>query len=187
MKPEFFNSGCNKRGRKIMEQSRKLIKKISEGIFKIEKCFLGIMLVVIVVLLLTNVILRYAANAPLAWADEIARFLFTWVSFIGASACLKKKGHVAIDNFVVLLPQKKRALVNIITTFCIIGVMIMTIYYCYLMMSMLSGATLSSVSIPQNALYICLPLASVFMIVHLLEFLVDDTRTILTSGGGARC
>jgi hypothetical protein len=41
------------------------------------------------------------------------------------------------------------------------------------------------VPIPQNALYVCLPLASVFMIIHLLELLIDDARIILASEGGS--
>jgi TRAP-type C4-dicarboxylate transport system permease small subunit len=162
-----------------------LIRKISDGVFRIEKVFLGIVLIAIVVLLLINVMLRYIANSPLAWADEISRFLFTWVSFIGASAVVKKKGHVAIDNFVALLSKKIRSGINIFTNLCIIGTMVLTVYYCYMMMRMLSSATLSSVPIPQNVLYACLPLASFFMIIHLLELLLEDADIILAAKGGA--
>jgi TRAP-type C4-dicarboxylate transport system permease small subunit len=45
------------------------IKKMSDGVYKVERPVLGVLIAAVVVLLFVNVILRYAFNAPLAWAD----------------------------------------------------------------------------------------------------------------------
>lgn len=160
------------------------IKKTSEVIYRIERPVLGILIAAVVILLFSNVILRYLFNAPLAWADEIARFLFTWTSFIGASAAIKKKGHVAIDNFVTRLSARNQAGVKLIGNSAIIIAMVFLIVYSIMMMKMFSSASLSSVAIPQNYLYVSLPLSAFFMIIHLAELMTEETKILRAGKGG---
>ena len=162
-----------------------LIKKTSDAVYRIERPVLGFLIMAVVVLLFVNVILRYAFNAPLAWADEIARFLFTWISFVGASAAVKKKGHVAIDNFITKLSPKRQAWVNLFTNACIIFAMGLLVFYSYFLMTMFSAASLSSVAIPQNFLYVSLPLSAAAMIIHLAEIMAEESDKLRAAEGGA--
>ena len=160
------------------------IKKISDGIYKVERPALGGLIMAVVVLLFVNVILRYVFNAPLAWADEIARFLFTWISFVGASAAIKNKGHVAIDNFITRLSLEKQVWINLFTNGCIVCSMVLLIVYSVILMNMFSAASLASISIPQNVLYVSLPLSAFAMIIHLAEIMVEETEKLHASKGG---
>ena len=45
-----------------------------------------------------NVTLRYTTNHSLPWADEAARYLMIWMTFVGAGLALRQGGHVAITN-----------------------------------------------------------------------------------------
>ncbi|KAA2317189.1 TRAP transporter small permease [Pseudooceanicola sediminis] len=45
-----------------------------------------------------NVTLRYTTNHSLPWADEAARYLMIWMTFLGAGLALRWGGHVAITN-----------------------------------------------------------------------------------------
>ncbi len=161
------------------------IKKMSDGVYKVERPVLGVLIAAVVVLLFVNVILRYAFNAPLAWADEISRFLFTWISFVGASAAIKKKGHVAIDNFITRLSPKNQAWINLFTNGCIIAAMVLLIVYSIILMNMFSAASLSSVEIPQNVLYVSLPLSAFAMSVHLAEIMIEEAEKLRSAKGGA--
>lgn len=56
-------------------------------------------LVAMVVVVALQVFCRYALNSPLLWPEELATLSLIYLTFIGASAALKKRRHIAIDYF----------------------------------------------------------------------------------------
>lgn len=61
-------------------------------------------LAVMVVLVFGNVVLRYAFNSGIAASEELSRWLFVWLCFMGAVAALKDGGHLGTDMLVARLP-----------------------------------------------------------------------------------
>ena len=61
-------------------------------------------LAVMVVLVFGNVVLRYAFNSGIAVSEEVARWLFVWLCFMGAVAALKEGAHLGTDMLVSRLP-----------------------------------------------------------------------------------
>lgn len=68
--------------------------------------FLGILFCLIVILIFTQVLFRYLLNNSLNWTEELAKYLFVWMTFIGAACAFKDKIHIGVDFFVGLLPLK---------------------------------------------------------------------------------
>lgn len=63
-------------------------------------------LVVLVAVVLGNVIGRYVFSFALTWADEMARFLFVWLTFLGATVGLARGAHIGMDIIVQTLPPR---------------------------------------------------------------------------------
>jgi len=61
-------------------------------------------LAVMVVLVFGNVVLRYAFNSGIAISEEVSRWLFVWLCFMGAVVALKEGGHLGTDMLVSRLP-----------------------------------------------------------------------------------
>ena len=61
-------------------------------------------LAVMVVLVFGNVVLRYAFNSGIAVSEEVARWLFVWLCFMGAVVALKEGAHLGTDMLVSRLP-----------------------------------------------------------------------------------
>ncbi|MDB5942276.1 MAG: Tripartite ATP-independent periplasmic transporter DctQ component [Ramlibacter sp.] len=61
-------------------------------------------LAVMVVLVFGNVVLRYAFNSGIAVSEEVSRWLFIWVTFLGAIVALREHGHLGTDMLVSRLP-----------------------------------------------------------------------------------
>ncbi len=61
-------------------------------------------LAVMVILVFTNVVLRYAFNSGIAVSEELARWLFVWMTFLGAIVALNERGHLGTDTLVARLP-----------------------------------------------------------------------------------
>ena len=72
---------------------------------------IAILLAIMVVLVFGNVVLRYAFNSGITVSEEMSRWLFVWLTFLGAIAALKEYGHLGTDMLLVKLPPKaQRAL-----------------------------------------------------------------------------
>jgi TRAP-type C4-dicarboxylate transport system permease small subunit len=65
---------------------------------------MGWTLALMVVLVFGNVVLRYGFNSGIAVSEELSRYLFVWMTFIGAVAGLKRRQHLGIDSLVKRLP-----------------------------------------------------------------------------------
>ena len=59
---------------------------------------LRIMLLAMACIVFANVVLRYTTGDSIVWAEEVARHMMIWVTFLGAGLVLRFGGHVAIDN-----------------------------------------------------------------------------------------
>ena len=73
------------------------MKKVDELIFKV-LCWLcsGLMFGMMVVIC-AQVFYRYVIDVPLPWSEELGRYIFIWMSFLGIAAAYYKGSHVAFD------------------------------------------------------------------------------------------
>lgn len=74
---------------------------------------IALCLALMVIMVFGNVVLRYAFNSGIAASEEISRWLFVWLTFLGAIVALKENGHLGTDMLVSRLPVwgKKACLV----------------------------------------------------------------------------
>ena len=61
-------------------------------------------LALMVVMVFGNVVLRYAFNSGIIVSEEVSRWLFLWVTFLGAIVALKEHGHLGTDALISRLP-----------------------------------------------------------------------------------
>ena len=54
-------------------------------------------LAVMALMVFGNVVLRYAFNSGIAVSEELSRWLFVWMTFLGAMVALKENGHLGTD------------------------------------------------------------------------------------------
>ena len=64
----------------------------------------ALLLAIMVVLVFGNVVLRYAFNSGITVSEEMSRWLFVWLTFLGAIVALKEHGHLGTDMLVARLP-----------------------------------------------------------------------------------
>ncbi len=61
---------------------------------------LTLLLAGMVVLVFGNVVLRYALNSGITVSEELSRWLFVWMTFLGAVVALKEHAHLGSDMLV---------------------------------------------------------------------------------------
>jgi TRAP-type transport system small permease protein len=86
---------------------------IVEGYFKLLKVLIALFLAIMVVLVFGNVVLRYGFNSGITVSEEVSRWLFVWLTFLGAIIALREHGHLGVDSLARRLPTagKKAALI----------------------------------------------------------------------------
>ena len=67
---------------------------------KLLELFIAICLVVMVLLVFGNVVLRYGFNSGITVSEEISRWLFVWLTFMGAVVALHEHAHLGTEMLV---------------------------------------------------------------------------------------
>ena len=67
---------------------------------KVLEMVMAACLTVMVVLVFGNVVLRYGFNSGITVSEEISRWLFVWLTFMGAVVALREHGHLGTDMLV---------------------------------------------------------------------------------------
>jgi len=61
---------------------------------------IAVALAIMVVLVFGNVVLRYGFNSGITMSEELSRWLFVWVTFLGAIVAMKEGSHLGSDTLV---------------------------------------------------------------------------------------
>jgi TRAP-type C4-dicarboxylate transport system permease small subunit len=85
-------------------------------------------LAVMVVLVFGNVVLRYAFNTGISISDELSRWLFVWMTFMGAIVALRDRGHLGTDFLVGRLGPWGKKL-------CLAAGYLLMLFVCWLLFS----------------------------------------------------
>ena len=90
-----------------------LADRVLRGYTRVLDALSGLCLAVMVVLVFGNVVLRYTMNSGITVSEELSRWLFVWLTFMGAVVALREHGHLGTDALVSRLPAvgKKACLV----------------------------------------------------------------------------
>lgn len=138
---------------------------------KILKILNGILTTVItvclssmVILVFLNVVLRYGLNSGITWSEEMARYLFVWIVFLGTVVAYKDNAHLGVDLFIGVLSPKLQKGLYVLNNLVIIGLLIIVIDGGWKMMIINQNSYGPATGIPLSMLYFAGTLASIIMI-----------------------
>lgn len=77
-----------------------MLKKFIDGYCRLLGYVIAAALALMVVLVFGNVFMRYAFNSGLTVSEELSRWLFVWVTFLGAVIALRDNAHLGTDMLV---------------------------------------------------------------------------------------
>jgi TRAP-type C4-dicarboxylate transport system permease small subunit len=83
-------------------------------------------LALMVVLVFGNVVLRYAANSGIAMSEELSRWLFVWMTFLGAVVAMRDHAHLGSDMVVSRLPPWGKKV-------CLVVGYVLMLFICWLL------------------------------------------------------
>ncbi|MPS92065.1 MAG: TRAP transporter small permease subunit, partial [Comamonas sp.] len=75
-----------------------MLDRIERTLVAGNRWLLILLLLAMACIVFANVVLRYTTGDSIVWAEEVARHMMIWVTFLGSGLVLRFGGHVAIDN-----------------------------------------------------------------------------------------
>jgi TRAP-type transport system small permease protein len=74
-----------------------MLDKFINSYCKLLDYAMALFLALMVVMVFGNVVLRYGFNSGISISEELSRWLFVWVTFMGSVVALNEKGHLGTD------------------------------------------------------------------------------------------
>ncbi len=118
---------------------------------------------------------RYVLGDPLIWSEEAARYLFVWVSMIGAALAIREGGHFGLDLLIRRAPALKPVL----------GPIVAVITAVFLLILLKTGIDETRLAAMQFAMtfpmrmqwaYLALPIGAGLMLFHLAVLVIRSPR-----------
>jgi TRAP-type C4-dicarboxylate transport system permease small subunit len=81
------------------------MKAIEKYLMQAMNTIIVVSLALMVIMVFSNVVLRYVFNSGITATEELSRFLFLWLIFIGAIVAMKESAHLGVDTLIARLPR----------------------------------------------------------------------------------
>lgn len=131
---------------------------------------------VLVLAVVWQVVAREVIQNPSVWSEELARYVFVWLGFFGATLLFAERGHIAMDFLVRKLPTRLLRAALILVQLAIIGFIAVVFIWGGLRYAEQSWTqSLSALPVTVGPMFLVMPFTGVliiwFSVLHLVEAL----------------
>jgi len=148
--------------------------KLLNGVRKVLYSFSVAGMIIMLVTIFAQVVSRYMFNYTPEWSEELSRFLFVWVVFLGSALIMGESGHLAVEFMPNLLKGKKsgKILTMIIILFSYLFIAILFTQGLKMTTTMTFQKS-PGLDISMSYVYSIIPLSSVLMLLYLIKDTIE--------------
>lgn len=154
-----------------------MLKKIEEHF---EEALLVLLMGSMSVLIFVQIVMRYVFQASLSWSEELARYLFVWLSYVGVAYAVKKGAHIRVDAFTSLMPVRlqKRVLIVAECAFLFFALMVVSEGFALSMKIFRFGQFSPALGIPMGYVYLAPVVGFTLVVLRLVQALVRAVKDL---------
>jgi TRAP-type C4-dicarboxylate transport system permease small subunit len=97
------------------------MKVLTDLFFRVAEFTLVTMLSLMVIMVFGNVVLRYGFNDGIISSEELSRYLFIWITFLGAIVTMRDNAHLGLDSLVRRLSLRGKKLAFAVSNILMLG------------------------------------------------------------------
>ena len=153
----------------MLEMTTKRLGKVLDLIEHVLGFICIILLSAMTLLMCYQVFMRYVlSNAP-SWCEELIRYMFIYLTMLGAAVATRRGKHLIVDMFISSIPQKASIVINIVFDIMIfVFLIILAIYGHKLVLNTLDTVS-PALKIPMGYFYAAIPIGSILLILATVE------------------
>ncbi|MFW5886051.1 MAG: TRAP transporter small permease [Halanaerobium sp.] len=153
--------------------------KIFDLFFSFYKFILISLTILMFVIVSTNVFSRFVLNSSLGWADELSRFIFIWISFLGAVMAYASDDHVGLNFVIAKIPSARvQNIISIISDILIMSVLAIITYYGYIVSASATNVS-PALYIPMTLVYSIVPVSGLLMMIINLSKIIKHIKLFI--------
>ena len=140
-----------------------------------------------VAVIFLQVVNRYVFNSPIAWTEEVARFMFVWLSFLGAFLALRANAHINITAALKRFTPGTQTTISAVVTVLLAAYML-TLCWVGWTVAIETRDTFSA-ALEMSFLYVhaAVPIGAGLMAVYLLGQIARMPWRTAVTGGSIAC
>jgi TRAP-type C4-dicarboxylate transport system permease small subunit len=139
----------------------------------------ALILAAISILVLSQVVFRYVLDHPLAWSEELTRYLIIWLTFLGSSLGIRKNGHIRVEILFRMIPPAWGKALNIFIELSILFFLAVLVWQGIHTTRVFMLFKSSALGLAQGYVFMAVPVGACIMICHMIVKIGSD----LTSRG----
>lgn len=126
-----------------------------------------------------QVVMRVIFNSPFTFTEEVSRYCFVWMVFLGLSFATRYDCHVRVDVFVKLLPKTVQFVIEILIMFLTLAIFAWTFWVGIQYIGYSSITNIYTLPINKGIVVAILPISAVLMIIRSIEKIIRDTKRFI--------
>lgn len=115
---------------------------------------------------LYQVFMRYVLNRPPTWSDELARYLYIWMVFLGAALVSRRGAHITMEYLPAGLRGRARSLLLVLHEVVILGTLLYILRSSVVYYQFYARIRSPAMEMPSAFLIVVLPLSGILMFLH---------------------
>ncbi len=147
------------------------MKKLDDFLFSLLCHACGILMFGMMSIIFVQVVARYAFHHSLSWSEEIGRYIFVWISFLGMVAAFKHGSHVSLDLLLHVLKGYSRKVLLCVNGLLIL-VMSSAVFWSGIKLFQLGTRQMSpALKLPMHLVYLVVPVSGLLLVYFALRAL----------------
>jgi TRAP-type C4-dicarboxylate transport system permease small subunit len=141
------------------------------------KAALTILFGSMIILLFGEVVSRYFLNFPIMWSEELGRYLFIWIVYLGSALAFSHKRHINITFVPNYLPMHLQRFLEFFLYLVMMAFLFFVIIYGVKYAGMNMDRPAYAVrAIRMGWVYICAPIGAICMIINMIRIVPSIFR-----------
>lgn len=138
------------------------LDKANQAVMKVEEVALFLLSLFLVMNMVIQVVCRYVLTLPTPWAEELSRFSFMWLAYIGCAYAIYRWEHIEINALDSILNRLKSAekLKNVFHYITLILSILFLVIFCYLYGQFVSQVSQFGQRAPASGMNMIIPMVS---------------------------
>lgn len=143
------------------------MKQLRNVIDKVMRVLNAAAMAVLTLLVIWQVFTRYILNSPSTWSEELAAYMFAWVTVFGAAYVFGKREHMNIPVVVEHFSLRNQNSLQILAeTLNLIFALTIMVYGGYEITKLTMGQMSSSLPLQMGYFYMCIPISGIFIALY---------------------
>jgi TRAP-type C4-dicarboxylate transport system permease small subunit len=160
------------------------MQKVLDYVEKALDTILIFMMIVMASAVVIQVVSRYILNRPTSWSEELARYLFVWITFLGSAVVIRKRRHVDVSVLTDRLPPRAAWVVYLIADAAMLF-LLGTLTWAGIGMAVVAHRQLSAaMDLPMSIAYAAMPIGTGLMFIFLTTTMAWEWKHGRRIGGG---